>query len=308
MGLSLPALRFLVRLHKEKPFECPVLTLGRQFVYAKYDEILEMLDEEGIRWEGNEPTEEERRTNIPSWQEGEFSTNTSDVAFFKLLGLKDMFALDVSDYEGANFLVDLNAPVSPNLRDRFGLIIDGGTTEHIFDVRQCMMNINMMLKPGGRVVHMAPTSNCIGHGFYCFNPEFYFDYYMANGFVNVQAWIVDQGKDPNRNRWKLYSYRYDSYRGINLSFRSPNPVGTLFIAEKADSSTQDRVPTQGQFRISSAVSPVVVHTGGPLRQIVRRMPLPIYAIARRTYAAVTRLRARTGSNKEVGGLEYLGEI
>lgn len=148
MGLAKAALRFIAREHKHKPFAGPVLTLGRQNVYSKLEEVRKLLLSEGIT-PADLPSDEGARSNIPNWTDSPQANNISDVAFFKLLGVAEVMALDYSDYEGADIIHDLNYPVSANLKDRFDLIVDGGTIEHVFDVRQSFMNIAAMLRPGG---------------------------------------------------------------------------------------------------------------------------------------------------------------
>ena len=87
-----------------------------------------------------------------------------------MLGLRSLRALDFSDYEGADLIHDLNRPIPDSLRDRFDLIIDAGTTEHVFDVRQALTNYADMLRVGGRIFHSSPANNRLHHGFYQLSP------------------------------------------------------------------------------------------------------------------------------------------
>ena len=74
--------------------------------------------------------------------------------------------MDISDYEGADFIQDLNHPIPDELNEMFDLVIDGGTMEHLFDTKQCIENISRMIKVGGRVIHMQVSNNYSGHGLY----------------------------------------------------------------------------------------------------------------------------------------------
>jgi hypothetical protein len=51
--------------------------------------------------------------------------------FFVLLGAKEIFSIDVSDFEGANILHDMNQPLPHSLISSFDVVLDGGTLEHI---------------------------------------------------------------------------------------------------------------------------------------------------------------------------------
>lgn len=64
--------------------------------------------------------------------------------------------MDISAYENADIIFDLNNPNLTNeLKNRFDYILDGGTTEHVFDYPQALRNIVKMLKVGGKVFHMS---------------------------------------------------------------------------------------------------------------------------------------------------------
>lgn len=248
MGLAPPAIRFLAREHKNKPFKSPVLTLGRLGVWATYDEAKKILISEGIQPQPLEP-DFDLTTRIP----GQSSEFISDVALFRLFDVEELYALDISDYQYADIILDMNKQIPDELQGRFNLIIDGGTLDHVFDIRQAMMNISLMLKSEGRVIHLSPTSNYIGHGFYSFQPSLFFDYYLVNGFVNLKAYLTVEHSYLNLNkaRWSLYSYKYDSYREVSRQFRSKYRVGTIFVAEKADGSTHNEVPIQANYRPES---------------------------------------------------------
>ncbi|MDD9922042.1 MAG: class I SAM-dependent methyltransferase [Boseongicola sp.] len=97
--------------------------------------------------------------------------------FFEALGAKEVQALDLSDFEGATLLHDLNDVVPEDWAGKFDLIFDGGTTEHIFDVARCMDNLNVLLAPNGVLASCVPANNWFAHGFYQFGPELVYGYW-----------------------------------------------------------------------------------------------------------------------------------
>ena len=97
--------------------------------------------------------------------------------FFQAIGAEKVEALDLSDFEGATLLHDLNAPVEDDLAGQFDVVFDGGTTEHIFDVATCMDNLNRLLTDGGVLVSCVPANNWFAHGFYQFGPELVYGYW-----------------------------------------------------------------------------------------------------------------------------------
>ena len=190
MGLPKPALQFLALEHGRKAFAGTVVTLGRQCVYATLAECQKILLDAGIV-PRELPSQAETQTQIPSWRGTKRERYTTDRAFFSLLGIDDCIAADCSDYEGAEITCDLNDPLEEPLRSRADVVIDGGTLEHVFDVRQALTNVSLLLKPGGRVIHMTPANNCANHGFYQFSPTLYADYYRTNRFEDVRVFAIE---------------------------------------------------------------------------------------------------------------------
>ena len=245
MGLSRAAIRFLVREHIRRPFGGTVLTLGRQFLFATPAAVLQVCREEGFV-PHDLPCPAATASNIPAWQGTTLAGNLSDVALFRLLGVSDVVALDRSPHEGAEILWDLNEPVPAELESRFDLILDAGTMEHAFDVRRVLMNIASMLAPRGRVIHMNPANNYVNHGFYQFGPTFFCDYYAANGFQDLQCFVVDQiGRDPRYAAWDLFAVEP---RHQPVCLRSPRPMLAVCVAQKTAHSTGGRVPVQAYYR------------------------------------------------------------
>jgi hypothetical protein len=71
------------------------------------------------------------------------------------------------------------------------LIVDGGTLEHIFNVRTALDNLTNNLKVGGIIIHLNPSNNWNGHGLYQFSPGFYATYYNnLNGYENTNIFII----------------------------------------------------------------------------------------------------------------------
>ena len=94
-------------------------------------------------------------------------------AMFKYLGASTVESLDYSPFEDASIIHDLNNPIPPELYNRFDFIYDGGTIEHIYDIKMTMENIKGMLRVGGIFAGLACADGCLGHGFYQFSPELY---------------------------------------------------------------------------------------------------------------------------------------
>ena len=108
MGLLPSMLRLLAKEYKRGAFGGgDMLTLGQQSVWATYGEVKKIISSEGVR-----PRELEAnlylKTKIPSEQKDLRSNFTNAEVFFKLLGVTNLSVLDISDYENADIICDLN--------------------------------------------------------------------------------------------------------------------------------------------------------------------------------------------------------
>lgn len=148
--------------------------------------------------------------------------------------LKDWFgatsvdSIDVSEYEGATVLHDMNYEVPPTLWERYDAIIDFGTTEHIFNAPTALRNCSLMCKPGGVLIHVLPGNNQCGHGFWQFSPELFLSLYdPRRGYSESQVYTADIWDVQNVTEW----FRVDDGRRLEVS--SSNPIYVIARAVRA---------------------------------------------------------------------------
>jgi SAM-dependent methyltransferase len=179
-----------------------------------------------------------------------------DRSFFRLLGFDSVESADVSDWEGADHVLDLNLPVPEKLRGRYDAVFEAGTIQHVFDLPQVLANVHALLAPGGRVIHgMAPSSNHVDHGFHMFSPTLFHDFYTANGWRIEAFWFFEFFSWWHRGRFHTTTWRIRPYvPGVldELAYgRFGPPFGrqlALFVvATKAEGATGDRIPQQSLF-------------------------------------------------------------
>lgn len=112
--------------------------------------------------------------------------------FFEQLGAEEISSMDFSDYEGATFIHDLNTPVPEKFYDRFDVVVDGGTMEHVFNFPTAIHNAMLMVREGGRLLLDLPANNCTGHGFYQFSPELFFRLFQPeHGFAVERVCLAE---------------------------------------------------------------------------------------------------------------------
>ena len=141
-------------------------------------------------------------------------------------------SLDLSDYQGATILHDLNSPVPPELKHRFDLIVESGTLEHIMDFKQAAESLGAMTKVGGYLAIITPTNGYVGHGFFQINPDFFYSFFSpGNGFEVVACLMKFSGS----RTWLHHPNPVEDI-GFRAEFRSRRYIRTFLLIKKVDAS------------------------------------------------------------------------
>lgn len=88
---------------------------------------------------------------------------------------------DVDLNDDADIRLDLSALLPAELRGSAGVVLDGGTIEHIADLRTVLENIHLLLRPGGTFIGFLPVA-WWEHGFFNINPRLFRAVAAANGW------------------------------------------------------------------------------------------------------------------------------
>ena len=87
---------------------------------------------------------------------------------------------DFTKYEGEEIEIDFNYPIDSFYHNRYDIIVDIGTLEHVFNFAQALSNVLQMTKEGGVILNHGPLCQP-NHGFYGYNPTLFADFYIDNG-------------------------------------------------------------------------------------------------------------------------------
>src|SRR6188768_2558227 len=146
MGIMLDDARLLLRASELGLVFGRTLTIGRQNFYLNDDDVDRLSAEADF----TVPEDVRRDAYVDSW--------------LRALGSSDVVALDASAYEGAALVHDMNTPIPAGWHEQFDSIVEAGSLEHIFDVRQAFANLMQLAKVGGHVIATMPANNQCGHG------------------------------------------------------------------------------------------------------------------------------------------------
>lgn len=158
----------------------------------------------------------------------------TDTEFFKSIGFPSVDSMDVSEYEGASVICNLNNDIPSELYNRFDVVFDGGSTEHMFNVPKVFENYNKMLKIGGLIIHSLPSTGCLDHGFYMFSPTLFYDYYSQNKW-KIEDFFMIKIPHEHYSSWSIYKYDEPGPSLEAIDF--PGRWGIFFIARKQEEST-----------------------------------------------------------------------
>ena len=111
------------------------------------------------------------------------------ISLFHALGASAVTVVDIYPERNVERVVDLNFPMPEDLKNRFHVVLDPGTTEHCFNIGQAIKNIAESVAVGGYLFTTGPL-NMYNHGFYSVNPTLYMDFYGDNGFEVIDVYGI----------------------------------------------------------------------------------------------------------------------
>jgi len=216
--------------------------------------------------------------------------------FFALLGAKEIFSIDVSDFEGATILHDMNQPLPHSLISSFDVVLDGGTLEHIFDLPTALRNATQMVRPNGRFISLTQANNFCGHGFYQFSPELFYRFLCSkNGFTteycilweDIPGSLFYRIPDPDVARTRI---NLTSEFGLNMTVQAKRTgeMSETFVPQQSDYVRMWETQPVEADRLNPAIERPRIWTN--FRSILKRTPgvRPAVLFARRLLRIPTR--------------------
>jgi SAM-dependent methyltransferase len=112
----------------------------------------------------------------------------AQIHLYRALGVSSYASLDLLDPR-SRYRFDLNEPV--DMVDRFDIVTNFGTSEHVFNIGMSFRNADFLTAPGGLLLFVLPAFGHINHGFYNIHPTLYFDFAKANGYEVEDILYID---------------------------------------------------------------------------------------------------------------------
>lgn len=148
--------------------------------------------------------------------------------FVDSLHARSLKALDVSLYQGADIVADLNSEIPASLNSSFDLVLDVGTLEHLFDLKKSLSNIFSMLALDGIYYSGVVCNDWVDHGFYQFSPTFFIDFARHNS-DSLQLVELRLTEPMGGSSWNLLEM---GPLAKSVLFKSGKKLGVIGVLKK----------------------------------------------------------------------------
>ena len=282
MGLDIQNLRAVLAAKASGADFSAAATIGRQTLMITESEVRKVFGEFGVTLN--------MQTELSSLLRQEFADD-----LFREIGGAKMQSIDISDYEQADFIQDLNQPLNSELHERFSLLVDGGSLEHIYHLPQALTNCAQMIRPGGHLLICNVANNFCGHGFYQFSPELFWRLLCpSNGFK--MEWLVF-AEYGGSGEWIVVPD--PAVVGQRLNFTNCVPTYLLLLAKKTHSVPGPLAPPQ-QSDYVTMWQKDQGHQGVARRSLLAALPLALKMRLRSIFAPFRRPHLRRISACSLG--------
>jgi hypothetical protein len=125
-------------------------------------------------------------------------------------------ALDI--FHATNtILFDLNIhEPGPRLIEQFDLVMNFGTTEHVFNQLRAFQTIHSLMKVGGVCYHDLPMAGYINHALYRYDPLFFSTVLPANDYETLFRTITLGAKEQVPEQLKQLGYVEETYTNVGI--------------------------------------------------------------------------------------------
>jgi hypothetical protein len=263
MGISIVAAAMILHEHKYRPIEGTVLTIGRQSVGLTGRQMDLLLEFHGVPKRPGVEFMVDSTTVGVSRSEPYITQET----FFAAFTDASVKSLDVSAYEDADIVCDLQQQLPEEHFSYADFIFNGSCLDNIFDPAAAMRNISRLLKSNGRVYHFE-QGNSHPTAYLKYSADWFMDYYALNNFADCKTYIIDDPNSlnvplidrstksrPRTSKFDLVVYSYNPYvehqfgNGYDCSqIETFSRYEIHCLAEKGELSTCDRIPIQKHYR------------------------------------------------------------
>lgn len=152
--------------------------------------------------------------------------------FYTRMGVREHVSLDLNRKNGAR-CVDLDRPVPDDLLERFDIVTDYGTLEHVNNQYQAFKNMHDLCRTGGLMLHsLPPPGHWPGHGRYYYPEQFFEELALLCGYT-----IIGSIRRKAREGRALHDMLLVAFRKGEATFPEKEQILLLPLDDSGDTST-----------------------------------------------------------------------
>lgn len=185
MSITVVTAAMLLHEHRHRPITGKIVTVGRHSVEPTNDQLDAMLEQFGVPKRPAHRYDVDRETiGVPAERQ-----RMSQENFFAAWTDAEVVSVDVSAYEGATIVHDMQEPLPARLSSMADFVYNGSCLDNIFDPAAAMRNTALMLKQGGRMYHFE-QANSHPTAYLKFSADWFMDFCAVNRFADCKTYIV----------------------------------------------------------------------------------------------------------------------
>ena len=197
MGLGVGAVQNILELNNLGYFKNSksVIEIGSQNLHLNIADLKDLFDTAGL----NNNLEE----NFPDVKNWPFSPKCQSKYLWEAMGINDYKCIDM-DGENNAIVHDLNKPFGDKSKfNKFDIVTDFGSCEHVFNVGECYKTMHNLTKPNGYIIIAQATLK--GNGYFKFDQSFFEGIAAANNYnVIYNSYLITTGSKTKSGSWNQF--------------------------------------------------------------------------------------------------------
>ena len=191
MGLGIAAVQNTLELYNLGYLKNSksIIEIGSQELHLKKEDLKQLFNNAGLKSDLVN-----KYPNINNWPE---RPRCSAKYFYESLGIKEYQCMDINaDYDA--IVHDLNKPFEDKSKfNKFDIVTDHGSCEHVFNIAECYRTMHNLAKPGGYIIIAQAVWK--GNGYFKFDESFFEGIAAANNYKIIFNSYVLSNKDKTIN-------------------------------------------------------------------------------------------------------------
>ena len=245
MGLGIGAVQNILELNNLGYFKNSnnTIEIGSQNLHLNVADLKELLNTAGI----NKNLEE----NFPHVKNWPFSPKCQSKYLWESLGINDYKCIDM-DGENNAIVHDLNKPFGDkSLFNKFDIVTDFGSCEHVFNVAECYKTMHNLTKPGGYMIIAQATLK--GNGYFKFDQSFFEGMAAANNYnVVYNSYMITTGSKTENGSWHEFHIprNEELLKVMDYSKLSQSEKGSyinIYCVFQKTNENEFKIPYQGNI-------------------------------------------------------------